>query len=343
MTATYYLVQLPDPDQSPARNLIDGNDTYVVAANSTADAIAMVQNIAKNKVVWAQITPVAIAAATDMTGWTLRVRLYTGDALPVFVGEVDVTATGQTERVVLASGTLSGTGLIAADTVTIGNRTYTIQANLSAGDGHVHFGGNLSTTLTNLTHAINNSGGTPGTDYNVTAADPSVTAVGNATAIVVTALTSLTAAAANTTATTTTAGNVTWGAGNLSGGVDSTNEVSSLAELAVAAINNKGLGVAIAGAAFNNSTHVLTVAAISDAIGDHHISVDLIPPAEYGNSNSETGKSGATGVTSKSIGVPGFVASKVDGGVTGAVLTATLVADSYVIPNIVVKARTQTY
>lgn len=62
------------------------------------------------------------------------------------------------------------------DVVVIGTRSYTLQAALTAGDGHVHLGASAVATLNNLSNAINDAGGTPGTDYNVTQGDPNVTA-----------------------------------------------------------------------------------------------------------------------------------------------------------------------
>lgn len=118
-----------------------------------------------------------------------------------------------------ASGNLTAsTQFTNADTVTIGNRTYTIQANLTAGDGHVHLGGNATVSITNLVHAINNSGGTPGTDYNVAAADPNVSAAVLGTSAVVTALN--TGAGGNAIATTTTSGNASWAHATLINGAD---------------------------------------------------------------------------------------------------------------------------
>lgn len=72
------------------------------------------------------------------------------------------------------------TNAVDGSTVTIGGIIYTIQASLTAGTaGNVHVlrGAAADDTLLNLAHAINNSGGTAGTDYNTTGtgAHPRVT------------------------------------------------------------------------------------------------------------------------------------------------------------------------
>jgi hypothetical protein len=109
-----------------------------------------------------------------------------------------------------------------SDTVTIGTRVYHFVAS-PAVDGDVRIAGSESASITNLANAINNSGGIPGTDYVVTAADPNVTAVAAAHTLTVTALNTLTAAQANSVATTDamTTGNGVWGHVTLTGGVDS--------------------------------------------------------------------------------------------------------------------------
>lgn len=62
------------------------------------------------------------------------------------------------------------------DVVVIGTRAYTMQAALTPGDGNVHIGSSAAISLKNLTAAINDQGGVAGTDYNVLAGDPNVTA-----------------------------------------------------------------------------------------------------------------------------------------------------------------------
>jgi hypothetical protein len=120
---------------------------------------------------------------------------------------------------VAASGVLTSSANYSdGETVTIGTRVYTLQAALTAGDGHVLIGADEATTITNLTNAINDSGGVPGTDYNVVAPDPNVTAVAAAHTVTVTA--KVPGAAANADATTETAADAAWGHATLTDGTD---------------------------------------------------------------------------------------------------------------------------
>ncbi len=120
-------------------------------------------------------------------------------------------------------------------------------------------------------------------------------------------------ALAETSATAAWAG----GAAFLTGGVGVADKVSALALKMVVALN---ADAAIAGAAWNDSTHVLTVAQTTDSLGDHRVFTYFIPP---GADRSEA------------IGVPGFVVSKVDNGSAGDAVTVTSVADTYSTPKVI--------
>lgn len=144
----------------------------------------------------------------------------------------EVTTLARCWKIVRPDGSVAATGIFTGvtnfadgDTVTIGTRVYTMQATLTAGDGHVHIGALLSNSLTNLANAINDSGGTPGTDYNVTAADPNVTAVAASTTVTVTYR--LLGVAGNSIATTTTSTHGSWGAATLTGGLNTTFRFTS--------------------------------------------------------------------------------------------------------------------
>lgn len=100
-----------------------------------------------------------------------------------------------------------------ADTVTIGQRTYTFQSALTQADGNVLIGASLAASLANLMHAINDAGGTAGTDYFVTQADQAVTANALLKAIVIECV--LTTANSVAVATTSSAG--AWNASMISG------------------------------------------------------------------------------------------------------------------------------
>lgn len=69
------------------------------------------------------------------------------------------------EALVHAEGTLTSTANpAAADTVSVGGKTYTFQSTLTDSDGNVLIGADAEATLANLYNAINLSG-TAGTDY----------------------------------------------------------------------------------------------------------------------------------------------------------------------------------
>lgn len=117
-----------------------------------------------------------------------------------------------------ATGVLTSTlNYVNGDTVTIGGRTYTFKTALTPADGEVLVGATEAASMNNLTYAINNSGGTPGTDYYVLAADTNVTAANDGLhAVTVTAIKK--GYGANSIATTEVAANAAWGGGTLSGG-----------------------------------------------------------------------------------------------------------------------------
>jgi hypothetical protein len=300
----------------------------VVVAETAADAKALVQNVA-SKVVFGNVTPVAPAAASNMAGWSLRVAIYGTDG-SVLTDQI-VTNSGQSEAVASASGVLTSSANYSdTDTVTIGSRVYTFQSSLTAVDGHVKIGTTEAASITNLANAVNGSGGVPGTDYSVTAADPNVTAVGAAHTLTVTA--KVAGSAPNAVVTTETSATAAWGAATLAGGVTVLNTVASLAALMASALN--GASVGITHAAFNNSTHTLTVASVADALGDRTVVAEVYPPVASVIS--------PTGVTTlRGVPIPGFVGTVTSGGVSAAALTAVLAADTYGVPNVSVKARVQ--
>jgi hypothetical protein len=73
--------------------------------------------------------------------------------------------------------TRTATNVANNDTVTIGTTVYTFKTTLTPADYEVLIGADASASLTNLRHAILGTGGTPGTDYQVPAAHPTVTAL----------------------------------------------------------------------------------------------------------------------------------------------------------------------
>jgi hypothetical protein len=79
---------------------------------------------------------------------------------------------------VAATGTITRTATNVAnnDTVTIGSTVYTFKTTLTPANYEVLIGADAAGSLTNLRNAILGTGGTPGTDYQVPAAHPTVTA-----------------------------------------------------------------------------------------------------------------------------------------------------------------------
>lgn len=148
-----------------------------------------------------------------------------GTRLSASASAQNATVSG-TVAAVKATGTLtnSGVNVTAADTVVIGAVTYTFQSSLTAGTAnsvHVLRGASNTASMTNLFHAINNTGGTPGTDYNTTGtgAHPNVTATNpSGTTVVVTD--TVFGTGGNSLATTATGIVNTWGHATLQNGVN---------------------------------------------------------------------------------------------------------------------------
>lgn len=122
------------------------------------------------------------------------------------------------------TGVLTGTNAANATDgkiVTIGDVVYTLKSSLTAGGTtpyEVKIGASADATLTNLAHAINGTGGTPGTDYGVgTLANPYVTA-GSVTSHAITVTAREDSAAENAVATTTNEPTYSWGDTTLADG-----------------------------------------------------------------------------------------------------------------------------
>jgi hypothetical protein len=160
-----------------------------------------------------------------------KYELAYGDVFDEVVANYMIFATGFAKnannglKIVSSSSYVKAGGVLTSssnygtsDTVTIGTRTYHFVAS-PATDGDVKIALTEAGSITNLTNAINDSGGTPGTDYFVTAPDPNVTAVAASHTVTVTAIRS--GYAPNSVATTDVmvTGNGVWGSGTLTGGV----------------------------------------------------------------------------------------------------------------------------
>lgn len=184
-------------------NLREDFDSH--SYNSTNGAVAAVVNAShKYELNVLNVTPVA-NDLFSMSGFAKAAN----NGLKI-ASSATVSAAGG----VLTSSTAYGT----SDTVTIGTRTYHFVASPSV-DGDVKIAGTEAASITNLTNAINGTGGVPGTDYFVLAADPNVTAVAATHTVTVTAKNKGYGANAVATTVAMTTGDGAWGSATLTGGV----------------------------------------------------------------------------------------------------------------------------
>src|SRR5262249_12666862 len=118
-----------------------------------------------------------------------------------------------------AVGTLTSDNTNVANnaTVTIGTTVYTFKTALTPADYEVLIGTAADDSLTNLAHAINGTGGVPGTEYQGPSANAFVTSgTVSSHAIVVTAISAGTAG--NSIATTETSAHLSFGGTTLASG-----------------------------------------------------------------------------------------------------------------------------
>jgi hypothetical protein len=126
---------------------------------------------------------------------------------------------------VAATGSVGTSGSNPANnnTITIGSTVYTFKTTLTPADGEVLIGSAADDTALNLAHAINATGGTPGTDYQVAAAHPSVSAATSISSNRFTVTARTRGAAGNSIALAKSGTNVSVnGKTTLEGGVDGT-------------------------------------------------------------------------------------------------------------------------
>lgn len=89
MAEGFYRVKVPEDAKTA---LVEGKDTLIVSAESSAEAILTAKAYLHlpSDAAWVASTPVLLAHVTDLLGWRGRVRIYT--ALGVLVEDVTVTA-----------------------------------------------------------------------------------------------------------------------------------------------------------------------------------------------------------------------------------------------------------
>jgi hypothetical protein len=117
-----------------------------------------------------------VGAASSIAG---NLTLTSGNVVLSSGNGIDFSATTDpTIAAVAATGaiTRTATNVSDGDTVTVGASTYTFKTTLTPANGEVLIGADSTASLLNLARAINNSGGTPGTDYQVAAANASASA-----------------------------------------------------------------------------------------------------------------------------------------------------------------------
>ena len=123
---------------------------------------------------------------------------------------------------VAATNTLTSnnTNVSAGNTVTVNGVVYTFRAAV-ADVGDVKIGADADASLTNLARAINATGGTPGTDYLVQIAHPTVSS-GTVSAHAITLTARTKSAGGNALTLAKSAATLTVGGASFSGGIDGT-------------------------------------------------------------------------------------------------------------------------
>lgn len=105
-------------------------------------------------------------------------------------------------------------------------------------------------------------------------------------------------------------------------GAGADDTIDEIAALAVIALNATA---AIAAAAYNSGTQVLTVAQTTDGLGDHSVLAEWFPPAAD---------------VQQDVAIPSFVTAKSDQGSAGSAVTVTFGADGVAVPKVYGNFRT---
>lgn len=185
-----------------------------------------------------EVAPKAVAANTTLTvlstvpvpsrGVIVDATIMAYDtSMDAAFYRVSLAAKNYPARKVKATGTLTFTTNGAdGDTVTIGSKTYTLQATLTNVNGNVKLGADIEATIANLKAAINLTAGA-GTAYAtaMTANTSASCTSSDSTTMVITAL--LYGTAGNSIATTKSSTHYAFGGATLSGGLDAVVAVGS--------------------------------------------------------------------------------------------------------------------
>lgn len=203
-----------------------GGDTSTKQAIGTGDGINNIFQIYKS---YSMGSTTFLRIITRPVVGTLRVFIGSSEKIISVDWTVDFTTGLITFLATAAVGTLTLTGQpLNTETVVIGSKTYTFQSSLTNTDGHVHIGASTAASLTNLIHAINNSGGVSGTDYAAatTVNTDVIASQGAGTTMVLTAIHPGTVG--NSVGTTETLTNGSFGAATLTGGTGSVPGISAI-------------------------------------------------------------------------------------------------------------------
>lgn len=181
----------------------------------------------------------------------LLVNIYasnTANTITVPAGQNNIGGTTGNSRAIIcgyqtlsdtyATGTITSnnTNVSNNDTVTIGGKVYTFKTALTPAEGEILIGATADDSLTNLSRAINNSGGTPGTDYQVGAASQWVTC--SAVASHILTLTSIgPGTVGNATTLAKSAVTLTVSAATLTGAVNGNSATGTRIATGTAAVN----------------------------------------------------------------------------------------------------------
>jgi hypothetical protein len=145
------------------------------------------------------------------------------DALPPVTAVYEHVATGPVNAIAASNIiTSNNTNVSNLDTVTVAGKVYQFVTTMTGVEGQVHIGADADGSLLNLARAINNSGGTPVTDYQVASSHVSVSASATVTAHTITLTARTRGTAGNALTLTETAVTLTVTGALFAGGIDGT-------------------------------------------------------------------------------------------------------------------------
>ncbi len=255
-------------------------------------------------------TPAEIPTDTAATG-TLTLTGNPTAAQTLTIGSKTYTFRANIAAVA-ATGTLTndGSNVTDGDTVTIDGKVYTFEDTLTEVDGHVKIGASNTATMTNLFHAINASGGVAGTDYaTATTAHTTVVATNpTGTTVVVTAITAGTAG--NSLATTEASTHLAWGGATLAGGLAANSAANDIKIGATASDTIDNIAAAVTGGAGSGTVYAAATVAHTTVTASNGAGDTLVVTA------LSTGTAGNSIATTETMSNATFAAATLGGGIT---------------------------